>query len=139
MVSSECVPFAKSGGLADVVAALSGKLSSMGHDVRILLPEYSFLNMEKFKIVTKKLIVPMGFRDEKVLFSEGSLPGTKTRVLFAGHPVFTNRVVFMVTMEATLTEIIIIVLHYYLHQLFHILCLKNGYLTLFILMTGLLA
>ncbi|MCD6398065.1 MAG: glycogen/starch synthase, partial [Spirochaetaceae bacterium] len=44
MISSECVPFAKSGGLADVVAALSRQLSSMGHDVRIILPEYSFLN-----------------------------------------------------------------------------------------------
>ena len=91
MVSSECVPFAKSGGLADVVAALSGKLGRMGHDVRIILPEYSFLNMKKSNIATKKLIVHMGLRDENIIFSEGNLPGSKTRVLFAGHPVFTNR------------------------------------------------
>lgn len=41
MVSSEVFPFAKVGGLADVVAALSAQLKAFGHDVRIVLPKYS--------------------------------------------------------------------------------------------------
>ncbi len=40
LVSSECTPFAKTGGLADVVAALGRFLARRGHDVRIVLPMY---------------------------------------------------------------------------------------------------
>ncbi|MDD4647086.1 MAG: glycogen/starch synthase, partial [Sphaerochaeta sp.] len=35
MVSSESVPFSKSGGLADVVGALSGALAMVGEEVRV--------------------------------------------------------------------------------------------------------
>ncbi len=37
---SECVPFAKTGGLADVAGALPPALADRGHDVRVLLPRY---------------------------------------------------------------------------------------------------
>ena len=40
MVTSECVPFAKTGGLADVVGALPAKLIEQGTDVRVVLPLY---------------------------------------------------------------------------------------------------
>lgn len=40
MVTAELAPLAKAGGLADMVAGLSGALASAGHDVRILLPYY---------------------------------------------------------------------------------------------------
>ena len=39
--SSECVPFIKTGGLADVVGALSPVLTAQGHDVRVILPLYA--------------------------------------------------------------------------------------------------
>ena len=39
--ASECVPFIKTGGLADVVGALSPVLKAQGHDVRVILPLYS--------------------------------------------------------------------------------------------------
>ena len=39
--ASECVPFVKTGGLADVVGALAPVLAAQGHDVRVLLPLYS--------------------------------------------------------------------------------------------------
>ena len=38
MVSTECLPFAKTGGLADVVPALAAALRRCGHDVKILIP-----------------------------------------------------------------------------------------------------
>lgn len=41
MVSSECNPFCKTGGLADVVFALSKELVKSGQDVRVFLPYYS--------------------------------------------------------------------------------------------------
>jgi len=39
--ASECVPFIKTGGLADVVGALSPVLKQKGTDVRVILPLYS--------------------------------------------------------------------------------------------------
>lgn len=40
LASAEVAPFAKTGGLADVAAALAGALHRRGHDVRLFLPFY---------------------------------------------------------------------------------------------------
>jgi starch synthase len=40
MVASECEPYAKTGGLADVVDALSRALGRLGHEVDVYLPKY---------------------------------------------------------------------------------------------------
>lgn len=40
MVTAELAPFAKAGGLADMVAGLARTLVRRGHDVRVLLPRY---------------------------------------------------------------------------------------------------
>ncbi|MDH4188449.1 MAG: glycogen/starch synthase, partial [Nitrospira sp.] len=40
IVSSEAVPYAKTGGLADVVGALPLEFAKLGHDVIVLLPRY---------------------------------------------------------------------------------------------------
>jgi len=40
MVASEAVPFAKTGGLADVAGALPRALARLGHDVEVVMPRY---------------------------------------------------------------------------------------------------
>src|ERR1041384_78494 len=49
-VASECVPFCKSGGLADVVGALPKVLKDKRHDVRVILPKYKTIRSEEFGI-----------------------------------------------------------------------------------------
>src|SRR5919197_4550599 len=44
MVASEVVPFAKTGGLADVTGALPIELARLGHRVRIVLPRYGAID-----------------------------------------------------------------------------------------------
>jgi len=43
-VASECHPFAKAGGLGDAVAALVKTLARRGHDARVLLPRYGWID-----------------------------------------------------------------------------------------------
>ena len=63
---AECVPFVKSGGLADVAGALPKELTKAGMDVRVILPKYNLIpekfrdEMEKVKEIT----VPVGWRQQ---------------------------------------------------------------------------
>jgi starch synthase len=59
MVSSECEPFAKSGGLADVVDALSRALGRRGHEVDVYLPRYRGLRPPG-DLQSTGLTVPVG-------------------------------------------------------------------------------
>jgi starch synthase len=43
MVTSEAAPFAKTGGLADVLGALPPALAKLGEEVAVVLPRYGFL------------------------------------------------------------------------------------------------
>lgn len=48
MIASECVPYSKTGGLADVVGALPVALHKMGHEVIVILPKYSFIDYIRY-------------------------------------------------------------------------------------------
>jgi starch synthase len=60
--SAEVVPFAKTGGLADVAGALPKVLAQMGHDVRIVMPRYGSIDGEKFGLreVVAPFTIPHG-------------------------------------------------------------------------------
>jgi starch synthase len=49
-VASECVPFAKTGGLADVVGALPSALKKLGHKVMVIMPLYRDIDRSKFNV-----------------------------------------------------------------------------------------
>jgi starch synthase len=48
--SAEVVPFAKVGGLSDVVGALPKALCQQGIDARVIMPYYGFIDAERFQI-----------------------------------------------------------------------------------------
>jgi starch synthase len=60
MVASESVPFAKTGGLADVVGTLSAALRAQGDDVAVLLPCYWSMSVEGLPLVYDDLRVWFG-------------------------------------------------------------------------------
>lgn len=47
-VAAECAPFAKTGGLADVVGALPRYLRALGHTVIVVMPRYSSIDGERY-------------------------------------------------------------------------------------------
>ncbi len=61
-VSSEMVPYAKTGGLADVVGALPRYLTARGHDVRVFLPLYDTIRRDQLQLrsVIERLDLHLG-------------------------------------------------------------------------------
>jgi len=67
LVSSEAIPFAKTGGLADVSGALPKALARLGQDVTLILPKYRQVDERRFRLekVSLDLKVPIGQREER--------------------------------------------------------------------------
>ncbi len=63
-VASEGVPYAKTGGLADVVGALPQALASLGHEVEVFLPRYRTTKAGSVTSSLRSLTVPLssGFK-----------------------------------------------------------------------------
>ena len=58
-IASECVPFAKTGGLGDVVGTLPKALHRRGLDVRVVMPLYAGMPWHELEILEGSLAVPM--------------------------------------------------------------------------------
>ena len=88
MVTSESVPFSKSGGLADVVGALSFALAKIDVNVKVLMPMYSFIERKGFKKGPS-----FNFRMLGEEFSVGTKVKKVQNVEFVGldHPYFSTR------------------------------------------------
>src|SRR3989442_11353106 len=52
ILAAESVPFAKVGGLADVVGALPKSLQALGHDIRLAMPRYGQVDPARFGLHT---------------------------------------------------------------------------------------
>ncbi|MBN1648612.1 MAG: glycogen synthase [Spirochaetales bacterium] len=63
MLTSEITPYAKTGGLGDVVASLSDELAREGHNVYIFLPHYSWIT--QYRKTGKSISFIHGFREER--------------------------------------------------------------------------
>ncbi|MGB9697063.1 MAG: glycogen synthase GlgA [Ignavibacteria bacterium] len=55
-LASECYPYVKAGGLADVTAALPIHLGKRGHQIKVFLPFYNLIDKDSFGI--KKVNLP---------------------------------------------------------------------------------
>lgn len=64
--AGECEPFIKTGGLADVLGSLPGKLKNYGVDARVIIPKYSDIPEHfraQMRLVTE-LTVKVGWREQ---------------------------------------------------------------------------
>ncbi len=82
MITSETVPFAKSGGLADMVSALSIALSRKNTDVRILMPLYGFIDKTSLTLVSDDFRVYFDNHTEKTSLYKSELPDSTVPVYF---------------------------------------------------------
>ncbi|WP_457596423.1 glycogen synthase GlgA [Hydrogenimonas sp.] len=90
--ASEAVPFAKTGGLADVAGALPKALAKLGHEVIVVMPRYYAIDKGKLDHLPGPLGVPMGPMGE--LWAgvyESTLPGSDVKVYFIDYEAFFGR------------------------------------------------
>lgn len=86
--AAEAAPFAKTGGLGEVVGDLPRYLQRMGHDVRVVLPRYYSIDPQRYdlKLLPGTLVVPMGIiGDMYCSVWEGRLPKSEVPVYFLEH------------------------------------------------------
>ena len=88
--ASECVPFSKTGGLADVVGALPRALAELGHNVTVYLPRYKQTKLDAPKTVLPSVTIPF---DDQYRFCSildgGKISGVQ--FYFIEYPPFFDR------------------------------------------------
>jgi len=88
--ASECVPFSKTGGLADVVGALPRALAAAGHDVSVYVPRYRQTKLSDAHTVVRSITVPF---DDRYRFCSVVAGGNHSGVhfYFVDYPPFFDR------------------------------------------------
>ncbi|MEW6686436.1 MAG: glycogen/starch synthase [Candidatus Edwardsbacteria bacterium] len=91
-VSSEVVPFAKTGGLADVSGALPKVMASLGNEVTIILPKYKKVDEEKFELEETDFVfyIPFANKKEKATIKVSKYLENIT-TYFVAHPLYFDR------------------------------------------------
>ncbi len=86
MLAGESVPFAKVGGLADVVGALPPELEKLGFEVSIVLPRYRSIDLEKFGFELFRPAESLPFETYRA-----KLPGSGASAYLIGNDAFFGR------------------------------------------------
>lgn len=93
--TSECAPYAKTGGLADVSAALPRALSGAGHHVKVFMPLYNSINTDKYNLTYSnelyELPIDMGDYTAHIHVWYGKLPRSEAEIYFIDYPPFFHR------------------------------------------------
>jgi starch synthase len=94
IAASEAVPFAKVGGLADVVGALAGEISKDNVEIRIIIPKYSIVYdyIEEHKIRIEKTIpISVQVEDRDVKASVDQVTYNGVMYYFIDNPFYFKR------------------------------------------------
>ena len=93
--SSEIVPFAKTGGLADVSGALPKELANLGNEVKVFMPKYYTINELEFghkydSLIGELKISIRGYLHTVHVFY-GKLPDSDVDTYFVHYPNYFHR------------------------------------------------
>ena len=88
--ASECVPFSKTGGLADVVGALPKALAALGHEVSVFLPRYRQTKLAHATTVIPSITIPFDDRYRFCSVLDGGAQGG-VKFYFVEYPPFFDR------------------------------------------------
>lgn len=95
LLASEAAPLSKTGGLADVSAALTKYLHAAGHDVRLFTPLYSSINRSKFPMQPveglQNLDVGVGSHSYVMSVMSTILPGSTATIFLIDCPALFSR------------------------------------------------
>jgi starch synthase len=95
IVASEAAPFAKTGGLADVVGSLPQALQQIGCNVKVFIPKYSVIDEAKYDLHYEYAIGEMPIRVGGVPWpvhvQRSTLPGSSVEIYFMDCPHFFHR------------------------------------------------
>jgi starch synthase len=95
ILSSEIVPYAKTGGLADVAGALVRNLAAIGHNVRGFMPLYTSVRRNHPELLPVRGVqrVALSIGDTEYWFSllTGTYPGTQAPMYFIDCPTLFDR------------------------------------------------
>jgi len=92
IASSEAVPFAKTGGLADVATGLSKALASAGHDVTLVIPYHCRFVPEEFRGESiGEMQIDLRNFGIKAAIRRAGLPRSTVEVLLIDQPSFFDR------------------------------------------------
>jgi len=91
--TSEAVPFAKTGGLADVSNSLPKTLSRLGNTVRVVLPAYRqiFQSGQEITDLKTEITIPVGDRIVKGNLLESRIPNSDVQVILIQHNHYFDR------------------------------------------------
>lgn len=77
LLAAEVVPFAKTGGLADVAGSLPKAIHGLGHDIRVAMPRYGRIRPDQFDLThaLDSFPVPMNNHTEMAELMQTTLDG----------------------------------------------------------------
>jgi starch synthase len=90
-VSPEAAPFAKTGGLGDVVGSLPKALRRRGIDVRVVMPLYAGIDWDALERLEGPLHVPMWWGTARAAVRLGQLPRSDVPVYFLEYHRYFDR------------------------------------------------
>jgi starch synthase len=95
ILSSEIVPYAKTGGLADVAGALVRNLSALGHDVRAFMPLYGVVRGHypdlQPVLGAPRVALPIGDTEYWFSLLTVNFPGSDAPIYFVDCPALFDR------------------------------------------------
>ena len=98
VLSSEILPYAKTGGLADVAGALVQNLRRLGHEVLAFMPLYSTVRAAHPELQpvlgVQQVPVAIGEREYRFSLQTASFPGTDIPMYFIDCPELYGRAAF---------------------------------------------